>query len=423
MTEPQVPRTSDLMAPAFDALVEGLNDRERAERLWHANHGRLGDIMRGFAGQTAVARAYLTRQIIATRLISENAGQALSELAASEYFSEISLDPQYAVGEMYLFRRKVNDSPLTTGNFLPGVVSAGTKLSRPASVGDFPLSNADFLVTEDCVCSADDTRPPIDQGDGTYDHGQVVLLQLRATTPGPNANTGRNNVIGDTPRGLFDAGQPAAERFQAGAIYSAGGLTEVPDAQLLDLAKAMGTGYFAARTASAIGGVRLDSRVRRVAQVLDYSTAVLRLFCADESWATSLRYRNSVKQGLSERKWVGFGARIDVGEVYNVAVTVRATVYPRTSLLATEKAALTESVRTALTSYFDNRRDFYTWRLTAIGGTIATADPKILTAADPMVIHDGVAVAEPSNVIPDGAVTIPHFSLRGLELAFASPGA
>src|SRR6478609_6303241 len=148
MTEPQVPRVSDLLGPAVDALVEGLDDRAKVERMRLVNFGRWNDVLRGLGGQATLARAHLTREIIATRLIPENTGQPLRDLASSEYFAELPSDPQYAIGEMYLTRQVINDNPTMGGNFVRGVIPAGTKLTRPQSNGEIPLPEADFLTTE-----------------------------------------------------------------------------------------------------------------------------------------------------------------------------------------------------------------------------------------------------------------------------------
>lgn len=419
---PQVPRMTDVLTPAFDALDVGLTEQARLERNRHANHGRLGDILRGFRGQGEVAKALLTREIIATRLIDANGGQPLRDLAASEYFAKLGEEPQYAIGELNLSRTKVNTSSSPYGNFLPGVIVAGQRFTRPQSAGDIPLSEADFLVTEDVACSPHDTVAPTNLNDGTWQHYQAVTVPIVAANPGPLANTERVNVLASPPRNLFDSALPAAERLQAGTIFSAGGQVGVSDGQIIDFAKAMAQGFYGANTAAALAGARTDPRVRRVASALDYRTAILWLYAADSSWASSAAYRNSVKQGMFARKWVGFGGRIAIGSVYNVPITVDSTIYLRSKLFAAEKTALTQKVREALQGYFDNRADFYTWHITSVGGAIATADARILTAEDPQVLSGGVALSEPPATIAGGSTTVPHYSLRALNLTIADPG-
>lgn len=422
MTDPQVPRIPDLLAPGIDALVEGLSDSAREARIRHANHGRYGDILRGLAGQATVVRARFTREIIATRLIEANGGQPLRDLAASEYFATLADEPQYAIGEMYLTRTKINASAASTGNFLAGVIPKGSRLNRPKTTGDIPLADADFLTTEDVAAGADDTSAPVSAGGGQWTHTQTVVVPIIAARPGPDSNTERENVLGAIPSRLFDAALPSTERFQPGYLYSAGGLVSVSDAQLLDFARAMGPGFNGANTSAAHAGCRADPRVRRVASALNYETAILRLYIADASWATSKRFRDTIRQGLFDNKWIGFGGRVDVGQVYNVPITVAATVYLRDRKYDSERSAITRAIREKLTGYFDNRADFYTWRRNAIGGVVATADYRVQTCASVQVLSAGAALAEPPSKISGGALSVPHYSLRALSLTFKSLG-
>lgn len=422
MTEPQVPRIPDLLTPAIDALADGLEERAKEARVHHANHGRYGDILRGLSQQAAPVRARFTREIIATRLIEANSGQPLKDLAASEYFATLASDPQYAIGEMYLTRTKRNASASLVGTFLPGVIAKGSKLNRPRSnEGDIPLSDADYLTTEDVFAGADDTQAPILDGD-QWVHTQTAMVPIIAARPGTESNVERSSVKGAITKSLFDEALPAAERWQGDLIYAAGGMVSVSDDQLRDFAKAMGQGFNGANTAATLAGCRSDPRVRRVTSSLDYTTAILRLYVADQSWATSQRFRDTIRQGLFDNKWIGFGGRIDFGYVYNVPITVRATVYLRDRKFDAERSAITEAIRQKLTGYFDNRPDFYTWRHTAIGGAASTSDYRVQTCRDITVVSQGQTLAEPLSYVPGGASSVPHYSLRALSLTFKSLG-
>ena len=422
MTDPQVPRMPDLMAAAVDAVCAGLDDRARAQRIFHANHGRWGDVLRGFRGQAERTRARMTREIIATRLIEQNTGQPLKDLAASEYFARLPDEPQYAVGEVLLTRTKQNSSSGMTGNFLAGTVKSGLRVNRPQVVGgDLPLSDAQYTFTEDVVCSTDDTFSPTDLGDGKWLHTQQVSVPIKASRSGVGPNT---PILagGELADRLFDASLPIADRFVAGSLSAAGGAVGGTDPQVLALAKAMGTGRHGANNAAALAGALSDPRVRRVAAKLDYSTAILRLFIADASWATSAKLRSSVLQGLADNKWIGFGARVAMGRIFQQPVTVEGTVLVRSALSKADHSELTAVATGALLHYFDERPDFYTWQLNAIGGVIAQADKRILTCQSPVVRQEGVAATEPARVIAGGAEAIPHYLLTGVSFNFVSPG-
>src|SRR5207253_2942781 len=137
--------------------------------------------------------------------------------------------------------------------------------------------------------------------------------------------------------------------------------------------RAMGPGRNGANNAAALAGARTDPRVRRVAVQLDYSTAILWFYVADQSWATSRLYRDTVRQSLFDGKWIGFGSRVSLGAVHNVAVTVSATVYLRSKVHEAEKSAIAAAIQEKVGGYFDDRADFYSWRTDALGGVIATA--------------------------------------------------
>jgi hypothetical protein len=421
MTDPQVPRMPDLMVAAVDALAaETTSDRARLARIHHANHGRFGDVLRGWRGQGEVVRARMTREIIATRNFPSNTGQALRELASSEYFATLADGPLYAVGEATLFRTIQTSSSSPTGPFLAGVIPAGTTITRQTLTGDFPLAEARYATTADVTCDRDGDTVT-DLGGGQWLHTQTVTVPIQASRSGtePNSPMGVTAQVGQR---LFDFSQPEANRFQGGALFAAGGSVGVTDPQVRALAKAMARGQFGATTGAALAGCLTDPRVRRVAAVLDYGTAVLRIYVADASWATSARLRDQIKQKLFDDKWLGFGARVAMGSVYNQPITVSATVALRSAKYEAEKTAITAEVRAKLLDYFDERPDFYAWHLNAVGAVIAAADQRVLTCSNPLVLVGGAPAAAPASKIAQGGVAIPHWALTALSLNFVVPG-
>lgn len=425
MTDPQVPRIPDLMVPAIEGLASGLGGAARQTRIRHANHGRYGDIARGLAAQAGLTRARLTREIMATRLFAQNTGQPLRDLVASEYFATLKDEPQYAVGEVQLVRQKTNTSSSTASTFMQGVVPKGTKITRVATATYIPAPDADYVTTEDVVCPPGDTFAPVDQGGGNWLHSQYLTAPIIASRPGVDANT-PSPMAATIGGSLFDSGLPLAERLTGGSIHSAGGALGLVDPQVLGAGRALGAGRSGATNFAALAGVLSDPRARRVAAKLDYATAILWLYVGDASWSTSARFRDEIKRTLIEDKWLGFGARVAIGGIVNNTVSVKATVVLRSSqYLSADRSAIQQAIQSALQAYFDDRRDWYTWRINAIGGVIARADSRILTCQNPQVISgdSGAPMADPSNRLVAGASSAPHWWLTGLNLNFAQPGA
>jgi hypothetical protein len=271
------------------------------------------------------------------------------------------------------------------------------------------------------ICGSDDTQSPVNLGGGNWQHTQFVTVPIRASRPGTTANTpfGTAGTIADR---IFDAATVLADRFTGGSIKSAGGSSGVTDEQVRALAKAMGRGRYGANNSAAIAGCLSDPRVRRCYAKLDYKTALLWLYVADASWATSAKLRAEVKQALFDSKWLGFGARITMGRIYNQTCTARATLILRDAAYQAERTEITANVQAAVQRYLDERADFYTWNVNALGGVMATADPRVLTCQSPHLRAEGSALAIPPVTIAGGATDIPHYNLQGVELTFATPG-
>lgn len=98
----QIPSTFDVLGPAIDRLVE-----VRPTVAPHLTTGRYGDLIAGQTGQFRVLRGRLVQEALAARLpFSE--GQALTDLAASEYETERVAGALRAVGEATLTRSVVH---------------------------------------------------------------------------------------------------------------------------------------------------------------------------------------------------------------------------------------------------------------------------------------------------------------------------
>ena len=99
---PQIPSTFDVIGPMVDRLVE-----VRPTAAPHVVAGRYGDLIAGQTGQFRVLRGRLVQEALAARLPFA-AGEALTDLAASEYETERAVGALRAVGEATLTRSVVH---------------------------------------------------------------------------------------------------------------------------------------------------------------------------------------------------------------------------------------------------------------------------------------------------------------------------
>ena len=90
---------------------------------------------------------------------------------------------------------------------------------------------------------------------------------------------------------------------------------------------------------------------------------------------------------------------------------------------ADDTSSIAANVRSALRAYFDDRPDWWTWRLDSIGGIIARADRRILTCQSPDVAaRSGGSIAEPSAALPQsGNVTHWYLADDAVTLTFTTP--
>jgi hypothetical protein len=424
----------DLLAPAVDALLGDLTGDARRQREYFANHGRYGDILRGWRGQAEVWRARLTREVIARRRLLAT-GQPLADLAKSEYFAELPDDPQTATGEATLVRTITNTSALATGNFPSGVIAQGSTLKR---IGDasaaVPTQSAEYLTAASAVCGPDDDGPPLANGPNWL-HTQSVTIAVDATRAGPQANIpnyldGASPLVATIGSTLFDP------TFTIGALAAAGGTLGVVDAQIAALALAMSTGSYGPTSGAAVAGVLTSPGARRAVYVQDSVNAVGRLFVADESWASSTRYLTALQQSLRVRPWVGWGCRVTVNPVANLGIVVAPSILLRSRDYVSAQIEITQNVKLALVQYFDERPDWYTWTLNALGGIVAGADARILACTavavrqvggQPIAAVDEFGVvtgAQPDPSVQPSTAQVTHYSLVGqaVDAAYSVPG-
>ena len=403
----QLYRMSEILTPAVDALLGDLEGERRAARMRYAQSGevggRWGDVLRGWQGQAELIRARLVKEVLATRLDSSS-GQELKDLAKSEYFAELPNDPRKAVGEAVLQRILVNADSSPIGTFAKGIIPAGTRIKRTLGAAlRVQATDSEFLTTAAVECSTVDSHTR-QLPDGTWQHQQELTVPVEAARTGPHANLTWYTWPALNPRTGTIASEIFDRTFFASDIITAGGTLGVVDGQIRALARAMAIGNGGATSAAVIAGALTNPGVRHVAYAEDHVNAMGRLYVADESWASSATYREAILRELNARPWIGWGCRVRLFGVINKAVTVRPTIVLRSREYNAAQDEITDNVRNALTAYFDDRPDWHTWTLNAIGGTVGAADDRILacTAVDVLDAGSGSFIA---GVDENGTVT------------------
>jgi hypothetical protein len=100
--DPTLPTIGDVIGAAKERLIE-----MRSSTVEHVEQGEYATVINGWRAQFAVERAYVAEEIKAARLPFSK-GQALTELARSEYETPRNDAPTKAIGEVVLTRRVVH---------------------------------------------------------------------------------------------------------------------------------------------------------------------------------------------------------------------------------------------------------------------------------------------------------------------------
>jgi hypothetical protein len=112
-----------------------------------------------------------------------------------------------------------------------------------------------------------------------------------------------------------------------------------------------------------------------------------------------------------------------VRPIYNRLVAVNATAVLADPKFKDDAADLRSVVREAVRAYLDERRDFYTFNLNAIGGAIAACDPRILTCSAVALVNLGSGSAVTPTPISAASERIDRYFLvdNGVNLTLVAP--
>lgn len=369
--DPILPKPSELVAPGIDALVA-----LRPAALAHINDGagHYAQVFGTLKAQANVALAYLADEVKQAR-IPFATGRGLTDLIRSEFNLTDAFGPEAAVGEVQLTR--VNTS-------LAGAIPKGTRFVRRANPRALPvpLQGAEYVSTETTTFNTGRENGPV----------KVV-----ATRPGPHANTlvlsdnlngAPNDIEIEQPTALFDT-------FTTNYGEAAGGTNGVSEDTVRRIALAQAKGqYGPTRLGILVGAFRAGAH--RCIVTDDPTNATTYVLVADESWAVSTRFVDTIGQRLRD-EFSGFGAgKIQMIGALNKFIRVSCTVQLRSASYLNYTGDITAAITAASREYFDERPDWNTFKLSSLRGVISRSDRRILTCTSVSIVDSGgVAVPQP----------------------------
>jgi hypothetical protein len=394
---PQIPSPSAIVTPAIDALVSA---RPRALKYLNAGQGRYTSVVRAWRAQAARLLLRDAAEARASRL-SLAEGEALRELAASEFETSLDFTPQTAVGHVTMVR--------ASGPMAQGTIREGERFFVEANPNarPVPIAAAEYAARAPVYVAASQT---------------TITIPLIAARPGTQANIVQRQGV---PSTLIQAASIFDTNFATTSCAAAGGTDSTSDDDLRRAARANAQGQFGP-TETAIVAEVLVAGVRHYAY-FDYwdhnligKYAVAVTYVADPSWASSSEWAAQISQAVNDNV-LGFGARHAAIALNNRYIKVDATVRLQRTQDLSDTSDVEAAIRKAVRSYFDDRRDFYLWKLSALRAVITSAHPKILvcTAASVSDYFDGSTLNEPA--LSEGGILHFYAADNAITPAFLPP--
>lgn len=434
MAAPIVPAVTRVLSAAIDAIVEA---RPTAQRHFNSG-GRWADLPALWRAQIQVALSRLSDEVVSARLRSAM-GDALRTLCASEFETTLPSDPQTAAAFLTLARPDPVAVWAGSTQYAAGAIvqaaagssvaqqaqNAGTSgSSEPSFSGTIGANTSDNGITWTCIKkplaptgiirqgtlfskAADPTAVPLAIPAASYTvrkptyvpEGQLsVALVLDAQRQGVDANVPTYTNYAN-PASIQPAAPLFDPTFATASCYAAGGSSGLPDDVLRAAAKAYAIGQYGANDAAVVAGLLRQQAVRHIAYFpANEALAYGQVYVADESWASGAGWVAQVAQQFAS-EWLGFGCRLRYGSVANDSIAIAPTIVLASSDDLNDTDDIDANVRAAAKAYFDDRPDWYRWRLASLRAVISNADPRILTCTSVTVTDPttGNPVAEPAN--------------------------
>lgn len=358
MAKPILPSASSFVTAAIDAIVA---ERPETAALFNQPGTAWANLPIVWRAQALVLLARLGGEVRAARL-KFSTGDALRALCASEFQTQLPPNPQTALASVQLYRPNA-----VAGQ---GVIRAGTaftKLANPKAT-PLPIPAATYVTTSTVYVSATDL---------------TVTLPLVATSPGSAANL--PVFVGQSNGGLIQPAEPlfdpsftwSTDPTNTATATASGGSDGLPDAVLVAAARAYAIGQFGPTQGALIAGLLRQQSVRHYAEFpATLSLPYAQAYIADQSWAQCPPWVGSVAQVVADA-WTGFGCRIRFGGVQNLQIVASPTIVLNSTNDLNSTDAIDANVRAVAEAYFNDRPDWYRYRLGTLQALLSKADPRI----------------------------------------------
>lgn len=220
---------------------------------------------------------------------------------------------------------------------------------------------------------------------------------------------------------LFDSNETAPKFSVVQSIAMSGGDDVEDDRHVVIAAKASFNGRFGPTERSILSGTLSEFGAYRAVVNLDYTVPRADVFACDASWASSQQWRDMLAQSLArEDGWAAWGTELSAKPVVNKKIRITANVKLRDQEAMFETSAISDSILAKLQEYFNNRKDWYSWKEVGIKASILSADRRIRTVSSVFVKGSSdESLAEHVQTFPASSVT--HFYLAddGLSCVFS----
>jgi hypothetical protein len=296
-----------------------------------------------------------------------------------------------------------------------GVIRRGHRFEVRANlVAVPPIQPAQFVVSRDTFVATGE---------------EIVRPRVDATQTGLAANQPLwARVVDKTVLSLdalYDSG--ATLRLAPDYVTCAGGHDGQADDVLRRSAGAAWTGKHGPTQAALLAGALADHGASRAVVRKDTSSGTALVYAVDASWSQSDAWLASVASSLSDPDtgWLGFGCRLWMGGVVNLLIRCELTVVLRDANFMSDTTRIADRIQSAVAAYFNDRPDWYSWKLAAIRGVVARADTRILTCSQARVLDAvvGTPVAEPTAPAAAVGTGLIHYFLgdNAVQMTFSAP--
>lgn len=388
MAAPIIPSADYLVGVAINAMVAAMPATMRHFNNPNSNWSTLPAMWRA---QVLLNLARLSDEAKSARLRWAT-GDALRTLCASEFDTTLPPDPQTAFAEISLARIS------TAGG--AGVVKKGdqfTKAAAPTGI-PLPISAATYTAAQT-----------------VYIPNTALTTTVRAVAVRPGSDA---NVPAFSNYAVSTAIQPAKPLFDptfaVTSCIAGGGSSGLPESVLIAAAKAYASGQFGPNDNAIIAGILRNQSVRHFAAFrANGSVPYAQVYIADESWAWGDYWSSTIQQQFIDG-YQGFGCRSRFGQITNQQIAIAPTIVLEDTDDLANTDEIDDNIRAAARSYFDDRPDWYRWRIAGLRALLSKCDSRILTCSS-VVVTDAVTgsvLSEPPNT--PGATwspTLTHYYL------------